>query len=103
MALDAREFIRRFMQHILPDGSDKIRYFGFLALRHIKASGQQCSSLIGKDTFLSQLEGLSAFEVLWHITGKDPAALCPVCQHGVMRTTKTLPRSWMTTIHRGVL
>jgi len=90
IALDAREFIRRFMQHILPDGFRKIRYFGFLALRHIKVCGQQCSSLIGKDTFLSQLEGLSAFEVLWHITGKDPA-LCPVCHHGVMRATKTLP------------
>ncbi len=29
--LDAREFIRRFLQHVLPDSFVKIRYYGFLA------------------------------------------------------------------------
>ena len=29
--LDAMEFIRRFMQHILPNGFCKIRYFGLFA------------------------------------------------------------------------
>jgi len=45
--LDAAEFLRRFLQHVLPKGFVKIRYFGFLAtkkrieLDHIK-------ELIGK-------------------------------------------------------
>ena len=30
MALDAIEFIRRFLQHVLPTGFMKIRYYGFL-------------------------------------------------------------------------
>jgi hypothetical protein len=30
MALDAMEFIRRFLQHVLPKGFMKIRHFGFL-------------------------------------------------------------------------
>jgi hypothetical protein len=30
MALDAMEFIRRFLQHILPTGFMKVRYYGFL-------------------------------------------------------------------------
>lgn len=30
MALDALEFIRRFLQHVLPSGFMKIRYYGFL-------------------------------------------------------------------------
>ncbi len=30
-SLDALEFIRRFLQHVLPDGFVKIRYYGFLA------------------------------------------------------------------------
>jgi hypothetical protein len=30
MALDAMEFIRRFLQHVLPTGFMKVRYFGFL-------------------------------------------------------------------------
>lgn len=31
MTLDAMEFIRRFLQHVLPDGFMKIRHFGFLS------------------------------------------------------------------------
>jgi len=30
MALDAMEFIRRFLQHVLPTGFMKVRYYGFL-------------------------------------------------------------------------
>ena len=31
MSLDAGEFIRRFLLHVLPDGFRRIRHFGFLA------------------------------------------------------------------------
>ncbi len=31
MTLDALEFIRRFLQHILPTGLQKVRHFGFLS------------------------------------------------------------------------
>ena len=31
MTLDAHEFIRRFLLHVLPKGLMKIRYFGFLS------------------------------------------------------------------------
>ena len=31
MTLDADEFIRRFLLHVLPDGFRRIRHFGFLA------------------------------------------------------------------------
>ena len=43
MPLDALEFIRRFLQHVLPSGFMKIRYYGFLnpnckvSLDHIKS------------------------------------------------------------------
>ena len=30
MALDVMEFIRRFLQHVLPNGFMKVRYFGFM-------------------------------------------------------------------------
>ena len=30
MTLDAAEFIRRFLIHVLPDGFHRIRYYGFL-------------------------------------------------------------------------
>ena len=31
MELDAMEFIRRFLQHVLPSGFMKVRYYGFLS------------------------------------------------------------------------
>jgi putative transposase len=34
MTLDAREFIRRFLIHVLPNGFHRIRYYGFLGNCH---------------------------------------------------------------------
>jgi len=34
MTLDAHEFLRRFLLHVLPAGFGRIRYFGLLANRH---------------------------------------------------------------------
>jgi hypothetical protein len=31
MTLDAGEFIRRFLMHVLPEGFQNIRYFGWMA------------------------------------------------------------------------
>ena len=36
MTLEADEFIRRFLLHVLPKGFRKIRYFGFLSPRYKK-------------------------------------------------------------------
>ena len=37
MVLDANEFIRRFLLHVLPDGFQRIRHIGFLANGHRRA------------------------------------------------------------------
>ena len=37
MHLEAHEFIRRFLQHVLPDGFQRIRHYGFLANGHRKS------------------------------------------------------------------
>ena len=31
MTLDAMEFLRRFLQHVLPAGFQKVRHYGFLS------------------------------------------------------------------------
>jgi len=31
MTLEAMEFIRRFLQHVLPSGFQKVRHYGFLS------------------------------------------------------------------------
>jgi hypothetical protein len=89
MALDTLEFARRFLQHILPSGFYKIRYFGILATANIATKREQAIALIGKTMWLSQLEGLNVYEVLRALTGKDPA-LCPVCHEGIMHRRKGL-------------
>jgi hypothetical protein len=89
MALDTLEFARRFLQHILPSGFYKIRYFGILATANIATKREQAIALIGKTMWLSQLEGLNVYEVLRTLTGKDPA-LCPVCHEGIMHRRKGL-------------
>ena len=83
MTLTVNEFIRRFMQHILPCGFYKIRYLGILATANIKSKKEQCLALIGKQQLLSELEGLNAYEAFWHITGRDPS-LCKKCKTGRM-------------------
>ena len=37
MTLDADEFIRRFLLHVLPDGFQRIRHYGFLGHRYRQA------------------------------------------------------------------
>ena len=83
VTLDAHEFIRRFMQHVLPCGFYKIRYYGFLAICNIKTKLQLVYSLLPKATYLSRLEGLSAIEVWRELTGQDPLC-CPKCKQGKM-------------------
>ena len=46
MSLDAVEFIRRFLLHVLPSGFVKIRHFGFLSNRNRKRMVQHCRKLL---------------------------------------------------------
>jgi putative transposase/transposase-like zinc-binding protein len=46
MTLSAREFLRRFLQHVLPKGFVKIRHYGLLANRHRQQRLTQCRRLL---------------------------------------------------------
>ena len=52
MTLEAQEFIRRFLLHVLPDGFMRIRHFGFLANRSKKQALAQCRKLLDLDPAL---------------------------------------------------
>ncbi len=84
ITLDEDEFIRRFLQHVLPSGFSKIRYFGFLALRRLQENIEKCISLLNKETFLPQLVGLNAIEVYRFLVKKDPLC-CSKCKNGIMK------------------
>lgn len=92
MTLDENEFIRRFMQHILPSGFSKIRYYGFLSLRLLQQNIEQCISLIDKVTFLPELVGLNGYEVYRYLTKKDPLK-CSRCKKGLMANVKSVNKA----------
>ena len=81
MTLEVNEFVRRFMQHVLPFGFYKIRYFGFMAMCNMKTQLSLCYSLILMPTYLSKLTGLQAIEVIQLLSGKDPV-ICTKCGKG---------------------
>jgi len=84
VTLEAREFIRRFMQHILPSGFYKIRYFGLMALGHVNEKIGLCLELLQRELYLPLLEGMPAIDVFRLVTGTDPL-YCPFCKKGHMR------------------
>jgi hypothetical protein len=85
MNLDANEFIRRFLLHILPDGFMKIRHYGLLSNRSRKDKLGQCKRLLGVDC---RKEGREKKKESWQdlltrVTGNDPR-ICPYCGKGRM-------------------
>jgi hypothetical protein len=83
MKLDVLCFIRRFLQHILPCGYYKIRYYGIFAAIHSKTSMAQCFALLRTAPGISQYAGLPMTEVLRLITGRD-LIKCSQCKKGIM-------------------
>jgi len=83
MTLDAAEFIRRFLLHVLPDGFVKIRHFGFLSNRNRTACLKICRELLGA---AAPEPGRSETwqESLMKITGID-LTRCPLCQGRMKR------------------
>jgi hypothetical protein len=54
MTLEAVEFIRRFLLHVLPSGFVHIRHFGFLANRKRKENLALCRSLLAAPQLVSE-------------------------------------------------
>jgi hypothetical protein len=82
MSLDAEEFIRRFLLHVLPEGFQKIRYFGWMANRHRAESLALCRRLIGDAESPPPTSQLKDWRERYRqLTGQDPD-LCPACNQG---------------------
>ena len=90
VSLDAQEFIRRFLLHVLPDGFMRIRHFGFLANRSKKQALAQCRRLLKIEAALPEIPKQSAKDLLLRITGID-LSRCPSCHRGTMIVVAELP------------
>jgi predicted Zn-ribbon and HTH transcriptional regulator len=88
--LNAQEFIRRFLLHVLPDGFMRIRHFGFLANRSKKQALAQCRRLLKIEAALPETPKESAKDLLLRITGID-LSRCPSCHRGTMIVVAELP------------
>jgi hypothetical protein len=90
VSLEAHEFIRRFLLHVLPDGFMRIRHFGFLANRAKKHALAQCRKLLKLDAALPEIPKKSAHDLLLELTGID-LNRCPSCHQGTMIVVAELP------------
>jgi hypothetical protein len=93
MTLSADEFIRRFLLHVLPDGFQRIRYYGFLGNRYRKEKLDQCRRLLGMPTPTeppppTEKDYRDRYEEL---TGNS-LHQCPQCKQGRMLVIEILPR-----------
>jgi hypothetical protein len=86
MRLTAMEFLRRFLQHVLPKGFHKVRYYGFLHPTNKKTLKRlQLLLWEGDRKRTTELElGIPA--------GTEIVRACPCCKDGIMVVVSWLPR-----------
>jgi hypothetical protein len=96
MTLDADEFIRRFLLHVLPQGFMKIRYFGFLANTNKKKCIPLLRYLIDPKAQVPEKITETVQEMMLRLTGEDITS-CPRCQKGKMVKLRQLPKPTLDT------
>jgi hypothetical protein len=85
MRLEAKEFIRRFLMHILPAGFCKIRYYGFLATRNRKERLKHIREILNYQAH--KLPTRTWQEWFYELTGIMPG-YCPQCKEEVLVTVE---------------
>jgi len=95
MTLSADEFIRRFLLHVLPNGFQRIRYYGFLGNRYRQERLAQCRRLLGMQMSNplpappAEQDYRDRYEELTGCSLRQ----CPQCQRGRMVLVAILPKS----------
>jgi len=100
MELDAGEFMRRFLLHVVPKSLMRIRHYGLLANDVIHELIPRCRKLLGveagspRDTD-DPGDRETWQELIHRLTGRD-LTLCPQCHTGRLSLKKMLPalRLW---------
>ncbi len=92
MTLDAHEFIRCFLLHVLPDGFQRIRHYGLLGNRGRPAKLARCRQLLDAPPppppVLAPLA--DAHDRYQALTGRS-LRVCPACSAGAMRRIEIPP------------
>jgi hypothetical protein len=94
LTLDAVEFIRRFLLHVLPSGLVRIRQFGFLANRNRKQKLEFCRALLAVAHPTAYTGSLDSADSII-----EDRHRCPICHLGrliLMELVRAEPRVWDT-------
>jgi len=95
MTLDALEFMRRFLLHVLPNNFYKIRYYGLWSSRNRKTKLKKCQEILqyhpDSPNQSSEMASLGWQDLLYELSGLD-TRMCPKCEKGQMVTIRTFPR-----------
>lgn len=86
MTVSADEFIRRFLLHVLPNGFQRIRYYGFLGNRYRQQKLARCRQLLGMNSAEEPPQTSRPEDYrdrYLELTGVS-LRLCPVCHRGRM-------------------
>jgi len=89
LALDASEFLRRFLQHVLPHRFVRVRHYGILANRTRRRKLRACRQQLDVPTPPAGPTESTA-DLVQRLTGQDLDA-CPTCRVGRLRTVAELP------------
>ena len=88
LRIQATEFIRRFLLHVLPKGFCKIRYYGLFATRCRGTILEKCRISLGKAKLISKFADKTWQQLLEMVTGIK-VDICPQCKNGQMITVST--------------
>ena len=83
MCLQAGEFIRRFLIHVLPDGFHRIRYFGFLGNCHRTRKLELCRELL-RMAPATPAEAPADYRDRYEALTGSTLRQCPHCITGMM-------------------
>jgi hypothetical protein len=92
MTLDATEFIRRFLLHVLPSGFVKIRHFGFQSNRNRRSMLSLCRKLLNVPSCTPD-----STSILSHEQRSALERRCPFCHAGALRIVEWLSADQMLT------
>jgi hypothetical protein len=84
MTLAAEEFIRRFLLHVLPDGFQRIRYYGFLGNRYREEKLARCRQLLGMPDCPPPSEKAKDYRDRYEELTGSSLRECPACHQGRM-------------------
>ena len=97
-SLEAHEFLRRYLMHVLPPGFHRIRYYGLFANRCRAANLERCRTLLGVEGPTPEAEAADGTEEaepweeqLRRLTGVE-ATRCPACKEGRLIYVELLAR-----------